>query len=146
MAIMFNKNIQYCNFYKHTTMLVLKTEPKRFMRFDWIPLSTRQDNSYALCINGSNNIKQTTITLNQKNQPLHLLQRITTSVLKKELQIPCFLHECLWSPLSIPRMSKLTPVAWVAIFDVSLQIFGSVAHVVHHSNALFNMHSWKRLR
>ena len=38
------------------------------------------------------------------------------------------------------RSFTLKPVGWVAILDVSQQIFESVVHVTHCSNALFNRH------
>ena len=37
-------------------------------------LTHKHDFSHALCINGSDNINQTTSIFNKKNEPLHLLQ------------------------------------------------------------------------
>ena len=43
------------------------------------------------------------------------------------------------------RSFTLKLVGWVAIFDVSQGIFGSVVYVAHYSKALFNVHQLKRL-
>ena len=76
---------------------------------------------------------------------LDLLQLHNNICAQDGAQSSCSLHECPWSPVSMPRMSMLTPVGWAAIFDVSQQIFGSVVCVAHGWKALFNMHQLKRL-
>ena len=48
-----------------------------------------------------------------------------------------------WSPLSMPSMSNLTPVGWVAIFDVSEQIFESVQNAEYHWKAPVSTHGLK---
>ena len=62
-----------------------------------------------------------------------------------EPQVSCSLHEYPCSLLSMPRMWKLTPVRWLTIFDVSLQIFGPVAHAAHLLKALISMDQLKWL-
>ena len=62
----------------------------------------------------------------------------TLSVLKTELQMSCFLHECPWSYISMPKMSMLTQVRWVAIFVESQWIFGTLECASCHWKALIS--------
>ena len=120
------------------------------MLLAWIPLITSFDGK-----NNNNNIKQSMNMLNgienikqqststKKIQLCIFYKWMTTSMLKTEPQMPCSLHEHPWSPLSMPRMSILMPVWWVAIFDISQWIFGSVECGEHCWKALVGMHRLK---
>ena len=105
-------------------------------------VSTRKNSSYP-CSGESNKWnKQMMITLIQLNKTLHLLQAHQHQRLKQSRKFHALHMNSVDHLFSMPRISTMAPLGWVAILDISQGIIGSVVRG-HNVQKLSSCSGWR---